>query len=117
MRRARRETRPQTVPRKAGSVDPGGGDARFDDERYGFAGQPLGGDAAVTVDRPENRTVVDPGGGKPMVEGDDRAVPGSAKGDADLASCAFLIGLRAAERDNHPLPDALDVRAGDCANL
>ncbi|MGA2793601.1 MAG: hypothetical protein ABSE69_08705 [Roseiarcus sp.] len=44
-----------------------------------------------------------------MVEGDDRAVPASAVGDTDLPPRAFLVGFGAAQRDDHALPDALDV--------
>ena len=36
---------------------------------------------------------------------------GPAEGDADLAPRAFLVGLRAPERDDEPLPHALDVVA------
>ncbi len=109
MRGAGGEACPQTMARKAGSVDAGGGDALFDDKRYGFGGKPLGGDAAVAVDRSEDGAVVDPGDGNPMVESDDRAVPGSAEGYADLAPCSFLVTFRAAQRDDQPLPGALDV--------
>ena len=80
-------------------------------ERHGLARQPLGSDAAVPVDRPEDGTGFDPGNGKPAVEGEDRAVAGPAEGDADLAPRPFLVGLRAPERDDQPLPDALDVVA------
>jgi hypothetical protein len=55
------------------------------------------------IDRPQDRAVFDPGDRKPVVEADDRAVPGSAVGDADLPPRAFLIGLRAAQHDGYPL--------------
>lgn len=45
------------MTRKAGSVDPSGGDALLDNERYGFAGKPFGGDAAMPIDRPEDRAM------------------------------------------------------------
>ena len=94
----------QAVAGEAGRVDAGGGDALLDDERYGFAGEPLGSDAAMPVDRPEDGAGFDPGNGKPAVEGEDGAVAGSAEGDADLAPRPFLVGLRAPERDDQPLP-------------
>ena len=101
----------QAVAGEAGRVDAGGGDALLDDERHGFARQPLGGDAAMPVDGPEDRASFDPGNGKPAFKGEDGAVAGSAEGDADLTPRAFLVGLGAPERDDEPLPDALDVVA------
>ena len=82
-------------------VDAGGSDALLDDERYGFAGKPLGSDPTVKVDRPKEGAGFDPGDHKPTVEGEDRAVAGSAEGDADLAPRPFLVGLRAPERDEN----------------
>ena len=99
------------MARKAGRVDPGGSDALLNDERYGFTGQLLGGDAAMPIDRPEDITLVDPGHRKPMVECDDWAMPGSAVGYANLSTRAFLIGLRAPQGDDDTLPDVLDVCA------
>jgi hypothetical protein len=65
----------------------------------------------MAIDRPKDGAVVDPGYGKPIVEGDDGAMPGSAVGDADLPPRAFLIGLRAPQGDDDTLPDVLDVCA------
>jgi len=59
----------------------------------------------MAIDRPKDGAVVDPGYGKPIVEGDDGAMPGSAVGDADLPPRAFLIGLRAPQGDDDTLPD------------
>ena len=98
-------------PEKPAGSMLGGGDALLEDERHGLTRKPLGGDTAMPVDGPENGAGFDPGNRKPAVKREDGAVTGSAEGDADLTPRAFLIGLRAPERDDDPLPDALDVAA------
>jgi hypothetical protein len=96
---------------KAGSVDPSRSDPLLDDHRHGFTGQPLQSDAAMPVDRPEDSAGLDRRNGEPPVKGEHGAMAGSAEGDADLSSFAHLIDLRPAQRDDHSLPDALDVGA------
>ena len=47
----------------------------------------------MPVDGPEDGARFDPGNGEPAVEGENRAVAGSAEGDADLTPRPFLVGL------------------------
>jgi len=56
----------------------------------------------MAADGPEDGAGFDSGNGKPAVEGENRAVPGSAEGDADFSPRPFLVDLRAPERDVSP---------------
>ena len=48
----------------------------------------------MPVDQPEDGACLDPGNRKPTVENENRAVAGSAEGNADLTSRPLLIDLR-----------------------
>ena len=104
-------------PEKPAGSTPAAATRSFDNERHGLPGEPLGGDAAVPVDRPEDGAGFDLRNGKPAVEGKHGAVPGPAEGDADLTPRPFLVSLRASEGDYEPLPNALDVVAVEAHNL
>ena len=117
LRRARGEAGAERMPREAGRVDAGGGDALFDNDRHRFAGEPTSGHVAVPIDWPEDGTGLDRRNSEPAVKGEYGTVAGTSEGDTDLSPRAFLIGFRAAQRDDHTLPDALDVRAVEADQL
>ncbi len=71
----------------------------------------------MSIDRPENGTLLDPRGAEPGFERPDGAVNGSAERDADPPADAVLVGLRPPDGQNDPLPNPLDVNAVNCSKL
>ena len=74
-------------------------------------------DPPVSIDGPENGTVLDPCGVEPGFQRPDGTVNGSAGRDADLAPDAVLVSLRPPDGQNDPLPDPLDVNEVSCSKL
>ena len=63
----------------------------------------------MSIDEAKNGTVLYPPCPEPVFQRPDRAVDGSAEGDANLAPDADLVGLRPPDRHNDPLAYSLGV--------
>jgi hypothetical protein len=68
-----------------------------------------GSDVPMLIDRTEDRAGPHTGDLDPIFERLDRAEPRSAEGHSDLSPRTLLISLRAAQVNDGPLPDALNV--------
>lgn len=82
----------------------------FDDVGDGPVREAGGGDVAVAVDGPEDRSPCDRGEVEPAPQGGDRAGLGvGAVGEGDLSAFAFLVGLGAAQGDPDAFVSCLEV--------
>ncbi len=115
--RARREAGPQAMAGIPGRVEPCGGNPVAKDQGYGFAGQSTDREAPVSIDGPEDGTVLDPRGVERVFQRPDRAANGSAERDVDPPADAVLVGLRPPDSQDNPLPDPFDVNEVDRSKL
>ena len=99
------------MARIPGRVEPCGRHPVANDQGHGFAGESIDRDPPVSIDGPENGTVLDLRGAEPVFQRPDGAVNGSAERDADPPADAVLVGLRPPDGQNDPLPDPFDVNA------
>src|SRR5258708_193643 len=83
--RALREASPQAVAGIPIGVEPCGCHPIANNQGHRFAGQLTGRDTPVSIDGPEDGTLLDLRGAEPVFERPDGAVNGSAERDADLA--------------------------------
>ena len=91
----------------SGGVEPGGVDPFPDDGGHGIRGQAAYGELAVPVYGPKNWPFIDRRGRFPGIKGSDWTIVGAPEGNTDLAARRVLIGLGAANVDDHALPDNL----------
>ena len=111
------EASAQTVAGISGRIEAGSCDALADHEADGLAREPLCGDWSVPMDRSEYRPSFDPSRRDPAFKRSDRATLGSTERNADLATRALLVGLRAAQGDNDALSRLFYVRNVESAKL
>src|SRR5580692_6319635 len=112
--RARREAGAQAAARVARRIEPCGRHPVAYDQGHGFAGESTDQDTPMSIDGPENGSVLDPRGAEPVFQRPDGAVNGSAKRDANFAREAVLVDVASAiERIISPL-NPLKTIAIDC---
>ena len=90
-------------------VEPSGVDPFPDDGGHGIPRQAAYDELAVPVHGPKNWPLIDRGGRFPGIKGSDWTVAGAPERNADLAARPVLIGLGAANVDDHALPDDLQI--------
>jgi hypothetical protein len=71
----------------------------------------------MSIDGPENRTVLDPRGVEPGFQRPHGTVNGSAERHANFAPQAVLVCFRPPDGQNDPLPDPLEIKEINCRKL